>query len=123
MTTKTITSAVVARDLKKAAPRTQEVCRLLQRKSGITAHELRDATGAVTKHNAWSLQRMADQFGFLFEISAEPDSNGYKRYYFTKPAKVANENAKASKKAVAAKVSTETKTEATKASKARAKRA
>lgn len=99
--TNTIKTTAVVADLNKAAPRTQEVCRLLLRKSGITAHDLRDAVGAITKHNAWSLQRMADRFGFIFEVSAEPDANGYKRYYFTKPAKAANTNLKGARAAAA----------------------
>lgn len=97
------------RDLKAAPERTKLYIKALTRKSGVTAHDLRDLAGAVTKHNSWSLQRLADAYGFVFEVSAEKDSDGYRRYFFTPkapkaskapvPAKPSNDDVKAKKSA------------------------
>jgi hypothetical protein len=51
----------------------------------MTAEALRDAVGAVTKHNSWSLARMGEMFGY--SLSTTPGSefkDGLMRYRFDK---------------------------------------
>jgi hypothetical protein len=94
---KTVATKTV-RDIKSAPERTQAYVKMLTRKAGVTAQTMRDNVGAYTCHNSWSLARLAETYGYTFEVSAEPDAKGYKRYFFSKPAKVATPKvAKASK--------------------------
>jgi hypothetical protein len=59
------------------------VCIALQAKNGLTAAKLLEKAGGVTPHNSWSLQRIADRFGFkLIIIDGSKTDDGLKRYRF-----------------------------------------
>jgi hypothetical protein len=110
------TSKKTVRDLKSAPERTQLYIRLLTRKGGATAYELRDAAGAYTCHNSWSLCRFAEAYGFVCFYGKTDDSD-YVVYQFVKPGqqptawatKPANVNTVAAKKAAAASIKADRK--------------
>jgi hypothetical protein len=85
------------------------VCTALQAKDGLTAAKLLEKTGGVTPHNSWSLQRVADRFGFKFVvIDGSKTKDGLKRYRFEpkiarakKPAAKKPANGNTAKKSVA----------------------
>lgn len=86
-----------------AAPRGQTaiICDVLQHKDGYTAQEILAETGGTTPHNSYSLQLIADRFGF--EFISHPGSeyeDGLMRYRFVrKPARAATTTRSARKAA------------------------
>lgn len=105
------------RDVKSAPARTQIYIACLTSKHGATAQDLKDAVIAegierraegFTSHNSYSLQKLADTYGFRFFVDA--DYEGAKRYFFAsakndpklakqaKAAKLAKQAAKAARK-------------------------
>lgn len=70
------------RDIKTAVDRTQQYIKLLTtRKNGITAGDLRDAVGAITKHNSWSLERFGAKYGFTL-VTERNEGEALMRYRF-----------------------------------------
>lgn len=76
---------------KQPRGQTEVLCKALQNKHGLTAQELLAETGGTTPHNSWSLQRIADRFGFKFEtFDGSEYEDGLRRYRFqVKAAKAA----------------------------------
>jgi hypothetical protein len=77
------------KDIKKAAPRTQLYARLFQRAHGATAQEMKEAVHEAfpevahlgfTPHNSYSLQLLANTYGFTF-VSIDY-TDGSRRYFF-----------------------------------------
>lgn len=84
-----------ARDIKLAVPRTREYINMLVRKHGATAEELQAMAVAkfgsrgegVTKHNSYSLGRLADTYGFECFYMKTPRKGGraLTTYQFRRP--------------------------------------
>ncbi len=78
------------RDLKKAPPRTQDYIKLLRRKSGTTAEDLKamaldkyGTSGAdLTKHNHYSLNLLAKTYGF--HCYSQKNEGELMRYQFVR---------------------------------------
>jgi hypothetical protein len=68
------------------------ICKVLQRDGGMTAEQIRSRTDAVTPHNQWSLQRIADRFNFRL-VNPAAKADGLKRYQFTSRARSAKPRA------------------------------
>ena len=77
--TNTNSTAPVARNIKTAPLRTRQYVRALtSRRNGISAADLRDAVGAFTKHNSWSLTRLAAIYGYALVTNDDQDLLRYR---------------------------------------------
>jgi hypothetical protein len=63
------------------------ICKVLQHKDGYTAQELLAETGGTTPHNSYSLQLIADRFGYDFVSHKGSEyEDGLMRYRFVRKA-------------------------------------
>lgn len=88
-------ATIAVRDVKNATERTRHYVRLLTRPKGATAVELRDAVGAFTCHNSWSLGRLAETYGFECYFGPAPNCDFVVYQFVQKGAKPTAFDAKA----------------------------
>lgn len=73
------------RDINQASERIKVYIRMLRRKSGATAEEMRVAAGGITPHNSWSLGEMAKMYGFECYFAKTPQHGNRMTYQFVRP--------------------------------------
>jgi hypothetical protein len=73
-----VVTASTVRDVNNAPLRTRTYVWLLRRSGGSTAAAMRDAVGAYTCHNSWSLARLAATYGFRLTTAKRDDGLHYR---------------------------------------------